>query len=68
MSSKLEDQDYLDGNILHRGKQDADYANRPPCMKLKYTYHHPFNTMVMGYLQKYTWEERFQLTTISSVE
>ena len=57
--SKIEDQDYLDGNIMHRGRQDREYADKPPCMKLNHTYHHPFSTMVMAYMNKYTWEERY---------
>ena len=37
-------------------------------MKLHYEYKYPFTTMVMGYLNKYTWEPHNSLTTIAGVE
>lgn len=56
------------GNILHRGKQDKEFAEHPPTMKLNYTYKYPFTQMVMAYMNKYTWEHKFTLTTIVGVK
>ena len=56
------------GNILHRGKQDGEYAGHPPIMKLRYKYKYPLSTMAMAYLNKYTWEPKYFLTTIAGVE
>ena len=56
------------GNILHRGKQDGEFADHPPIMKLNYTYKYPFTKMIMGYMNKYTWENQIQLSTIAAVE
>ena len=62
------DIDQHQGNILHRGRQDKEYAGHPPIMKLHYKYKYPFTTMALGYLNKYTWEPKFTLTTICKVE
>ena len=56
------------GNILHRGKQDGEFRDHPPIMKLHYNYKYPFTTMVMGYLNKYSWESHYSLSTIAGVE
>jgi hypothetical protein len=56
------------GNILHRGKQDSEFRDHPPIMRLRYQYKYPLATMAMGYLNKYTWEPRYYLSTIAGVE
>lgn len=39
-----------------------------PVIKMNYTYKHPMNTMVMAYMRKYIWEDRFHATSIAHVE
>ena len=58
----------LHANIVHQGRQDKEFAGKPPIMRLFYNYQHPFNTMACAYLKKYNWEDRSTLTTIAKVE
>lgn len=37
-------------------------------MKLNYLYKYPFTTMITAYLHKFTWEDKFSLTTICGVK
>lgn len=37
-------------------------------MKLRYQYKYPLGTLAMAYLNKYTWEPRYYLSTIAGVE
>ena len=67
LSEREKEWNLLTGNILHRGKQDKEYADHPPMAKINYTYHYPLNTIIMAYLNKYTWETRMQMTTIAAV-
>lgn len=39
----------------------------PPSMLFKYTFAHNFVTIADGFLKKYNWEPRTNLTTVSSV-
>jgi len=66
MTSPLSDG--LNANVLHRGKQDKEWAGHPPVMKLNYKYSHPFSAIAKAYLTKYNWESRTQLTTIAHVD
>lgn len=56
------------GNTLHRGKQDAEFKDHPPIMKLRYQYKYPLATLAVGYMNKYTWEPKYYLSTIAGVE
>lgn len=65
---KLEGYNEGYGNTLHRGRQDGEFAGHPPMYKLQYMYKYPMSTMFSAYLNKYTWEPKFSLTTIAGVE
>jgi len=56
------------GNILHRGRQDSEFAEHPPIMRLFYNYKYDMPTMVTAYLNKYTWEPKWSLSTIAAIE
>lgn len=56
------------GNILHRGRQDQEYIDHPPIMRLNYNYKFDFTTMAMAYMHKYTWEPKWTLTTVAGIE
>lgn len=56
------------GNILHRGRQDKEFADHPPIMRLFYNYKYDMPTMAMAYMHKYTWEPKWSLSTICSIE
>ena len=43
------------------------FRNRPPVIKMDYTYLFPFNTIATGYFKKYNYEPRIQLHTIAAV-
>jgi len=40
----------------------------PPSMLFKYTFAHNFGTVAEGFLKKFNWEPRTNLTTVSSVK
>ena len=56
------------GNILHRGRQDSEFADHPPIMRLFYNYKYDLPTMAMAYMHKYTWEPKWSLSTIAAIE
>ena len=40
----------------------------PPALLFKYTFAHNFGTVAEGFLKKFNWEPRTNLTTVSSVK
>ena len=52
---------------VNKGRDDAEFAGRPPLVKLTYEYAQPFAKMADVYLKRYNWEGRQQLTSICNV-
>ena len=54
--------------MWHKGNQLDLYPNQPPTLKLSYKYTLPFDQVVSGMFNKYSWEPNGQHTSISDVQ
>lgn len=45
-----------------------NYPGMPPALLFKYTFPHEFATCAEGFIKKFNWEPRTNLTTVSSIK
>ena len=55
---------HVDSNLTN----PENYSGVPASLHFKYQFPHNFTTVADGFLKKYNWEPRTQITTVSSIK